>query len=219
MAAQVKSVDRFGSVYGECIAHEKTKRGLGNRFHSAVVMLLNENPTATPEELQKMFLETLTEAENAHAAELTAEFGDDATPKDLSAWTQYKSNYKTALLKVDRRDILKCNGPYQLNLKLQEVRKALKEKEEGGASSDAAPGDNAGENGGGKAANTDTYEVSDKVHSYVSEALSILAQMDDDTAAQVAEQFKNSAAKRFRNMGNAHRKLRGVTGSSNKAAS
>lgn len=216
MADKVKSVDQFGSVYGEFIAHEKTKRGLGNRFHSAVVMLLNENPGSTPEELVKMFLETLTEAENAHASELLAEFGEDATSKDLSAWTQYKSNYKTALLKVDRRDILKCNGPGQMNTKLQEVRKALKEKEEGGTSDDTA---GAADNGGGKAANTDTYEVSDKVHGYVSEALSILSQMDDDTAAEVAEHFKNAAAKRFRNMGMAKGKLRGVTGSANKAAS
>lgn len=216
MADKVKAVDRFGSVYGEFIAHEKTKRGLGNRFHAAVVMLLNENPTATQEELQKMFLETLTEAENAHASELLAEFGEDATPKDLSAWTQYKSNYKTALVKVDRRDILKCNGPYQLNLKLQEVRKALKEKESGGVSDDTAAGD-AGENGGGKAAsNSDTYEVSEKVHAYVTEALSILSKMDEDTAAEVAEKFKNAAAARFRNMGNAHRKLKGVTGGGKK---
>lgn len=218
MAVEVKSKELFSSVYSESISHEVSKRGLGNRFHKALVQLLNENPNADSEELVKLFRETITEVENTLASELTDHLGEDATPKDLTAWTQYKSNYKRALQLVSRSDLMKCEGPYHVNMKLQEVRKALKEKEEGTASTDDSP--SAGENGGGKpAANTDTYEVSDKVHGFVSEALSILSKMDDDTAAEVAEHFKNAAAKRFRTMGNARGKLRGVNGGAKKMAS
>lgn len=193
MAVKVKSVEQFSSVFQECIALEKSKRGLGNRFHDAVITLLNENPNATPDELAKLYSETMTEVENTLSGELKEAFGEDAEPKDLGAWTQYKSNYKNALKKVDRRDILRCSGPGQLNQKLNEVRKALKEKEEAGLS-DGNPADN----GGGKAGKRTGLEVvPEGIRDTIGEALWALAQLNETEQSEVAENFKRAA---FRNL-------------------
>lgn len=209
MADQVKSVEQFRSVMGEAITHEKSKRGLGNRFHSAVITLLNENPNATADELVVLFRETLTEVENALSGEVTAEFGEDATAKDLTAWTQYKSNYKKALEMVDRRDIMKCNGPYQVSMKLQEVRKALKEKEDGSVPTDGNPADNgAGDSAGSKAGDA----VPKKVRSLIDEAVHILSGLDEATATEVAEHFRNAAAARMRKFGMAKKKVGAAAG-------
>lgn len=199
MADKVKSVEQFSSVFQECIALENTKRGLGNRFHAAVVTMLNENPNATPDELVKLYSETMTEVENTLSGELKEVFGDDAEASDLGAWTQYKSNYKNALKKVDRRDILKCNGPGQMNQKLNEVRKALKEREESGLN-DGNPADNgAGGGAGGKAGKRTGMEVvPDSLQDTIGEALWALAQLDEAEATLIAENFKRAAFKNLK---------------------
>lgn len=224
MAVKVKAVDTFKQAMLGCIELEKTKRGLGKMFHSAVVDLLNENPGSTGEELAEVFLSTMTEVENTLRSELVEAFGEDFELKEaMPSWTQYKSDYKQALLKVDRRDLIKCGGVADVKKALGEVRKAMKEKAEGGASTDSNPADNGGSDkaAGGKA--DDKFHVSGlsgipaSARESVAEALKALAQLDDATAAEVALHFKNAAWGRARA---AMKKLNasGVNGSSNKAA-
>lgn len=209
MAVKTKATEQFCSAYHAAIAVEKSKRGLGNMFHDAVIMLLNEHTNATPEELVELFRETVVEVENTLMGELKEAFGDDAEPNDLGAWKQYKSNYKKALELVDRRDILKCSGPGQLNTKLNEVRKALKEKENGGVSTDDNPADNgAGDSAGSKAGDT----VPTKVRSLIDEAVHILSGLDEATATEVAEHFRNAAAARMRKFGMAKKKVGAAAG-------
>lgn len=215
MAVKTKSVEQFSSAYHAAIAVEKSKRGLGNTFHDAVITLLNENPNATPEELVELFRETVTEVENSLMGELKEAFGADADPKELSAWTQYKSNYKKALEMVDRRDIMKCTGPYQVNMKLQEVRKALKEKENGGLT-DENPADNGrGDNpsAGSKAGdNPGLDKLPGDVQATLREALRVLSGLPEDAASEVAENFRNAAAAKLRRLGLAKKKVGAAAG-------
>lgn len=218
MASKVSAIDTFKQAMLGCIELEKTKRGLGKMFHSAVIDLLNEHPGKTADELSALFVETMTEVENTLRSELVEAFGDEYDLRaEMPSWTQYKSDYKRALLKVDRRDLIKCGGIADVKKKLGEISKALKEKEEGGVSDDTAAGTNAAENGGGKAAsNSDTYEVSDAVHGYVTEAMNILSKLDEDTAADVARHFRDAAAARMRKMGVANKKVGAVTSGAKK---
>lgn len=210
MADKVKSVEQFSSAFHSAIAVEKSKRGLGKMFHEAVITLLNEHPDATADELVTLFRETLTEVENTLQSELKEAFGEDAEVKDLSSWTQYKSNYKRALEMVDRRDIMKCSGPYDLNMKLQEVRKALKEKSETGVS-DAAPTDEGGSTG---SVATKVEGLPSNVNARVAEAMKLLAQLPEDAALEAADIFKNAAAARLRKLGHGKKKIGAVAGNS-----
>lgn len=210
MADKVKSVEQFSSAFHSAIAVEKSKRGLGKMFHEAVITLLNEHPDATADELVTLFRETLTEVENTLQGELKEAFGEDAEAKDLSSWTQYKSNYKRALEMVDRRDIMKCSGPYDLNMKLQEVRKALKEKTETGVS-DAAPANEGGVTSSGV---TDVGTLPAHVQAIVSEAVKLLAKLPEDAATEAADIFKNAAAARLRKLGHGKKKIGAVAGNS-----
>lgn len=205
MAVQVKATEQFSSAYHAAIAVEKSKRGLGNMFHEAVIMLLNENPGTTGDELVELFRETLTEVENTLMGDLKAEFGEEAEPKDLSSWTQYKSNYKKALEICDRRDIMKCSGPGQLNVLLNDVRKALKEK---------AEGDDPADNGGGKAGdgNSGIDKLPGDVQATLREALKVLSGLPEDAAAEVAENFRNAAAAKMRRLGLAKKKIGATAG-------
>lgn len=214
MAAQVKSEALFSAACHAAIAVEKSRRGLGNMFHEAVIALLNENPASTADELVEKFHEVITVVENTLQAELKAEFGEDATAKDLGSWTQYKSNYKSALKLVDRRDIMSCTGPGQLNTKLQEVRKALKEKENGGVSTDDNPTENGAAAGGGAAvgAGGKVEGVSSAVNTRLHEAMKLLAQLPEDAALEAAEIFKNAAAARLRKLGHAKKKVGATAG-------
>lgn len=209
MAAKVKSTDLFGGVYEACIAHAKAERGLGNRFHSALIMLLNENPNADKPQLVKLFEETLTEVENTHLATLKAELGEDATPKDMRTWTQYKSDFKRALEMVDRSDLMKCNGVRQVKDKLIEVRQAMKEKAAGGASNDSGtPADSKAETHPG------FDNLPGGVKARLGEALKILSNLPESAALEVAESFKKSAAHRLRTLGQAKKKVGAVHGKS-----
>lgn len=207
MADKVKSVEQFSSAFHSAIKVEKSRRGLGNMFHEAVITLLNENPDATAEELVVLFRETLTEVENTLMGEVKAAFGEDAEAKDLSAWTQYKSNYKKALEMIDRRDIMKCSGPYQVNMKLQEVRKALKERDDGGVSTDTSA-DNGATSGG---AGSKVEGLPTNVNARVAEAMKLLAQLPEDAALEAADIFKNAAAARLRKLGHGKKKVGAVT--------
>lgn len=207
MADKVKSVEQFSSAFHSAIKVEKSRRGLGNMFHEAVITLLNENPDATAEELVVLFRETLTEVENTLMGEVKAAFGEDAEAKDLSAWTQYKSNYKKALEMIDRRDIMKCSGPYQVNMKLQEVRKALKERDDGGVSTDT-PADNGATSSG---AGSKVEGLPSNVNARVAEAMKLLAQLPEDAALEAADIFKNAAAARLRKLGHGKKKVGAVT--------
>ena len=215
MAAKVKSVEQFSSAYTGFIALEKTKGGLGKTFHEAVIMLLNENPNATPEELVKLFRETITEVENTRMAELKEAFGEDATPDMLGDWKQCKSDYKRALELVDRRDLLRCNGWYQVRTKKAEVLKALKERESAGLADGSNPVDNgAGNSAGGKAGDNLGFDkLPGEVQSTLREALQFLTKLDSDSAAEVAENFKNAAAARMRRLGKAKKKIGAAVGS------
>jgi len=214
MAAQVKSEAQFSAAMHAAIKVEDAKRGLGNLFHEAVITLLNENPDCTADELVEKFNEVVTIVENTLQAEVKAKFGEDATAKDLSAWTQYKSNYKRALTLVNRRDIMACTGPGQLNTKLQEVRKAIKEKEEGGVSTDANPTDNGAAAGGGAAvgAGGKVEGVSSAVNQRLHDAMKLLAQLPEDAALEAAEIFKNAAAARLRKLGHGKKKIGATAG-------
>lgn len=210
MADKVKSVEQFSSAFHSAIAVEKSERGLGKMFHEAVITLLNEHPDATADELVTLFRETLTEVENTLQGELKEAFGEGAEAKDLSSWTQYKSNYKCALEMVDRRDIMKCSGPYALNMKLQEVRKALKEKNDTGVS-DAAPANEGGSTG---SVATSVEGLPSNVNARVAEAMKLLAQLPEDAALEAADIFKNAAAARLRKLGHGKKKIGAVTGNS-----
>src|SRR6056297_353754 len=139
MANQVKALDTFKQAMLGCIELEKTKRGLGAMFHSAVIDLLNENPGLTGDELAAVFVETMTEVENTLRSELVEAFGEDFDIRaEMPSWTQYKSDYKVALTKVHRSDLMKCKGIADVKKKLGEVRAALKEKA-AGANTDETP--------------------------------------------------------------------------------
>lgn len=209
MAVKVSSVDTFKQAMLGCIELEKTKRGLGKMFHAAVIDLLNENPGLTGEELSTLFLETMTEVENTLRSELVEAFGEDFDLKEaMPSWTQYKSDYKQAMLKVDRRDLIKCGGVADVKKKLNEVRKALKEKEEAGLS-DGAPEDKVTDN---KSGNPGLDQLPGEVQATLREALKVLSGLPEDAAAEVAENFKNAAAAKMRRLGLANKKIGATAG-------
>ena len=209
MAATVKAMDQFRSAFQSALKAEEAKRGLGKLFHEAVITLLNENPNATPDELVALFKDTVVEVENTLMGALKTAFGEDAEPKDLGSWTQYKSNYKRALEMVDRRDIMKCTGPGQINIKLNEVRKALNEKANGGAATDSNPTDNGAAAAGGAAAGAGgkVRGISSNADAIVAEAMAILAKLPEAEQAQAADVFKNHVAARLRKLGKGNKKV------------
>lgn len=215
MAVKVSSVDTFKQAMLGCIELEKTKRGLGKLFHAAVIDLLNENPGLTGEELSALFLETMTEVENTLRSELVEAFGEDFDLKEaMPSWTQYKSDYKQAMLKVDRRDLIKCGGVADVKKKLNEVRKALKEKEEAGLS-DGAPADSKAET-----TTTSLDKIPAAARPFIEEALNTMARLSDADAAELAMTFRNKTSERVRRLGQAKKKI-GATagaGSSDKVA-
>lgn len=208
MAAKVSAIDTFKAAYSGLIGVEKSKRGLGKQFHSAVIDLLNENPGMTGEEVVKLFLETLTEVENTLRGELVEAFGPDAEVKEfMPSWVQYKSDYKRALELVDRRDLMKCGGVADVKKKLNEVREAMKEKEsESGSTGESA------ENGGGKAdtGGLDLSKIPESARKFISDALITMSKLTDDDATEVAVGFKTAAVARLKNMANAKKKFAGA---------
>ena len=219
MAVQVKAVDTFKTAMLGCIELEKTKRGLGAMFHTAVVDLLNENPGMTGDELSVVFVDTMTEVENTLRSELVEAFGEDFELRAaMPSWSQYKSDYKTALTKVHRSDLIKCKGVADVKKKLGEVRAALKEKADGGASNDS-PADNGGSDDAtsGKAVDVPgVTKLPESVKRVMQSALEAMSRMDEATALEVAEAFKKSA---WANARNSNPKLAAVTSGSNKKAS
>lgn len=207
MAAKVTSMDQFRSAFQSALKAEEAKRGLGKLFHEAVITLLNENPSATPDELVALFKDTIVEVENTLMGALKTAFGEDAEPKDLGSWTQYKSNYKRALELVDRRDILKCTGSGQVNIKLNEVRKALNEKDSGNVSTDTTTDNGSAASGGGSGAGGKVVGLSSKVSARLDEALKLLAKLPEDAALEAADILKNAAAARLRKLGKGNKKV------------
>lgn len=215
MAAQVKAIESFKHAYSGLIGVEKTKRGLSKQFHSAVIDLLNENPGKTGEEIVELFLSTLTEVENTLRSELVEAFGPDAEVKsEVPSWAQYKSDYKRALELVDRSDLMKCGGVADVKAKLGEVRKAMKEKEEGNSDSAAgnAASDGASDNTGG----LDLSSIPEGARKFVSDALITLSKLEDGDATEVAVGFKTAAVARLKRLGAAKKKVGAVV--SNKEA-
>lgn len=222
MAMQVKSADMFRKLYSEHIVLEKTKGGLGARFHSAVVQLLNENPTAQYAELAKLFIEELTAVENELTAELVEAFGEDATVKDnMPQWKQYKSDYKVLLTKADRRDIMKTANISQAKKLLGEIRKEEKERDEGTVSSDTNPEQtNAGASGGAPVNDkVDNSKLPNSVRDRLNNAIKALELMSADEAERIVSNFEGKAWSVVRNKaGTKKAKVAAATGSANKAA-
>lgn len=204
MAAKVSAIETFKAAFSGLIGVEVSKRGLGKQFHSAFIDLLNENVGKTNKELVTLFLETLTEVENTLRSELVAAFGADAEVKEhMPSWTQYKSDYKRGLELVDRRDLIKCGGVADVKAKLNEVRKAMKEKESGSGSADTPV-----ENGGGKAGKgIDLTSIPEAARAFVSDALVTLAHLSENDAIEVASRFKMAAVSRLKKMGDAKKKI------------
>jgi hypothetical protein len=215
MAATVKAMDTFKVAFSGLITVEDTKRGLSKTFHSAVIDLLNENPTLSGEEAAKLFLETLTEVENTLRSEIVAVFGPDAEVKTcMPSWVQYKSDYKRALEEVHRSDIMKCNGVAAVKGKLTEVRQAMKEKASG--STDGNPADNDGGKAGGAKTGVG-HRLPEAVQAMVDEYIATLSKLDDADALEVATRSCAAAFAKMR-LGKKKGAAMGVTGSSNKAA-
>lgn len=220
MASQVKAIDTFKTAMLGCVELEKTKRGLGAMFHSAVIDLLNENPGMTGDELSVVFVDTMTEVENTLRSELVEAFGEDFDLREaMPSWTQYKSDYKVALTKVHRSDLIKCKGVRDVKKAKDAVNAAMKEKADGTSNTDS-PADNGGTDNaaGGKAVDQPGADkLPPKVRSVMQSALEAMSRMDEATALEVAESFKKSAWARARN---ANPKLAAVTsgGTDKKAA-
>lgn len=214
MAVKVTSTDTLKLAMRGCIELEKSKRGLGKLFHTAVVELLNENPDMTGDELGKAWLEAVAEVENTLRGEIVDALGEyDKIEEVLPSWRQYKSDIKRAFEMVDRRDLIKCGTFSDIKAKLQEVRDAMKEKAAGESGGEPA------ENGGGKAGDSlDLSSIPASARPFLREAMKALTSLGDDDAAEVAENFKNAAFGRMRNLSKAKKKLSGVNGGANKAA-
>ena len=99
-----------------------------------------------------------------------------------------------------------------MNTKLQEVRKAVKEKAEGGASTDSNPADNGATHGG---AGSKVGEVSPSIQAVVDKTLHILAGLDEKTALEVVEHFHNAAAARLRKLSHGKKKFGAAAGNGN----